>query len=483
MKQLFTILIMFGSFQAFSQTITWGTPITVTTGTGSNLHPRIKLNRSGNPYILWGKTDTRTYFSKWNGTAFTTPIVPSGSLTIFAQSWAGPDLAALGDTVYVSMKVTPETSNTNYCYLAHSYNGGSSFSPPVRIDNIDTNTSRFPIVTTTANGNPLIAFMKFNAALLSNAHYVVSRSTDYGLTFSADTPASRSVGGEVCNCCPSTIISSGSTAIMLYRNNLSNLRDMWAGISNDGGISFTNHLTVDNTNWNISSCPASGPNGFVIGDSIYTVFMSGATGTSLAYMSRTSISGLSSATAAITGTFAGLSSQNYPRIANAGNAATVVWVQNTTSGQSIVYSFINNISSGFSGYTTVTGATGSGIMNADVAMTPGAIHIVWEDDNTGKVMYVKGTYTVPTSVLPLANKQLIEVYPNPANDNFNVVLTNINNISYCYLTDNMGRNIELKPAIKNGKATFSLNGVAKGSYYFIMSDNTGKNYYSKLIVQ
>jgi hypothetical protein len=479
MKQLCTLVLsVLVSAHAFSQ-VTWGTPVTVTTAMGSNLHPRIALNRSGNPYILWGQTDTRAYFSRWNGTAFSTPIVPSGSLTVFAQSWAGPDIAAYGDTVYVSMKVTPETVNTNYSYLAHSYNGGMSFSTPVRVDNIDTSLSRFPIVTTTPTGNPLVAFMKFNASF-GNARYVVARSADYGMTFSADALANGTTG-NVCDCCPATILApTSSSAIMLFRNNLSNIRDMWTGISTDGGMTFPNHMAVDNTNWNISSCPSSGPDGFVIGDSIYTIFMSGGTGTSLVYLSRSSISALASSTAAITGTFSGLSSQNYPRIANTGSAAAAVWLQNTTSGKSIVYSFTNNISSGFSGYSTVTGATGSGIMNADVAIAPGVVHVVWEDDNTGKVMYMKGTYS-PTSVEEAAGKEKIALYPNPANEYFTVSMKDIH-IAACFLTDNAGRNTELKPIVTNGQATFSLSGITNGSYYFSLRDVSGKTYYSKIVV-
>jgi hypothetical protein len=158
--------------------------------------------------------------------------------------------------------------------------------------------------------------------------------------------------------------------------------------------------------------------------------------------------------------------------------------KNTTTGNSIVYSFTNNISSGFPTYTVVPTATGSGMINADVTMTPGAIHIVWEDDNTGSVMYAKGTYTVPsTSIEPLVKKELIEVYPNPANESFTVSLNNINTISSCFLTDNVGRNIELMPIIKSGKAVFSLSGIANGGYYFVMTDEVGKTYYSKLIVQ
>jgi hypothetical protein len=483
MKKMVTLLFVIAcSFHGFSQ-ISWGTPVAVySVDANHNNHPRIALNRAGDPYIIFGQTDTRVYFTKWNGTAFTTPSVASGSLTVFSQSWAGPDIAAYGDTVYVSMKVTPEGTSSNYGYLAHSYDGGSTFSMPVRIDNIGANLSRFPIVTTTSNGNPLVAFMKFIPSM-RNAQYAVARSTDYGMSFTAEAIASGTTD-SVCDCCPASVISSGSNAIMLYRKNVngvSDIRDIWTGISNDGGMTFTSHMDVDNNNWIKTSCPASGPDGFVLGDTIYSVFMS--RDTSMVYFSKSSISGMVSSTTPLTGYFAGLNKQDYPRIANSSAAAMALWVQTMGASKSIVYSFTNRIASGFSGYTALAGASGSGIMDADVAMAPGAIHIVWEDDNTGKVMYVKGTYTVMPSDIPAVTRELIEVYPNPAGNNFTVSLDNISKISYSYLVDITGRHIELVPSVKNGKAVFSVNSIAKGNYYFVLSDDAGKQYYSKVVLR
>ncbi len=484
MKQLFTSLFLIaGSLQSFAQ-VTWSTPVVVSSGgTFGNLHPRITLNRSGNPLVLWGKTDTKAYFSRWNGTAFTSPVaVGNAGINVFAQSWAGPDIASFGDTVYIAMKRTPETMSMNHMYLVHSYDGGMTFSDTMKIDNIGSNMSRFPIVTTNATGNPIVAFMKFTPTF-TNAQYAVTRSTDYGMTFSSDVIASTSTD-SVCDCCPASIISSGSNVIMLNRENIGNIRDIWAGVSTDGGMTFPGHMAVDTTNWMIMSCPSSGPDGFVIGDSIYTVFMSTSTGTALVHLSRASISGMTAKHKTITGTFSGLSSQNYPRIANAGSAAVAVWKQNTTTGNSIVYSFTNNISSGLPTYTVVPTATGSGMMNADVAMTSGAIHIVWEDDNSGKVMYVKGIYTPPSaSVQNIVSKEKISIYPNPANSEFSVPLNNIKSIRFCYLTDNLGRTIEMTPTVSDNKASFSVNEVAKGNYYFVMEDEDGNSYYNKLIIQ
>jgi hypothetical protein len=190
-----------------------------------------------------------------------------------------------------------------------------------------------------------------------------------------------------------------------------------------------------------------------------------------------------SATAPFTGTFSGLLSQNYPRVANAGNSAAAVWLQNTSSGNGIAFAFTSNISAGFPGYSAVPSATGSGIMNADVAMSPGVIHVVWQDNNTNKVMYVKGTYPATTSVTTTTPKQLIEIYPNPASKSFSINIASLNGLSYCYLTDMTGRQIPLKAAINSTTATCSLSGIARGNYFFVAADNDGKGYFSKLIVE
>ncbi len=460
--------------------ITWSAPITVTTGGAYGAyHPRIALNRSGNPYVLWGKNDTKAYFSKLSGTAFTTPVAVSDPYTVFAQSWAGPDLAAYGDTVYVTMKVKPEDVATNHMYLAHSYNGGATFSAPVRIDNIDTSLSRFPIVTTTDDGNPMVAFMKFNTAF-GDAHYRVARSTDFGASFTADVLASGPAG-TVCDCCPAAVIATGTSALMLFRNDMSNIRDIWAGVSVDGGTTFPTVTNIDSNNWMIMSCPASGPDGVVIGDSLYSVYMSKPGGTQMVYFSRMSLTGLYSASSPITGVFTGLNQQNYPRIANSGNAVGTVFYQKTTAGSSIAFGFANNITSGY--FTTFdTIATGVAVANADIALAPGEIHVVWQD-GTGTVKYKKGTYGSTTAVLGDLGKTKIDIYPNPSTNTILVSLNGVGQINHAFILDATGRKYQLQADVKSNVASFSVAHLAKGLYYFIMQDDRGKEYFSKLQVQ
>jgi len=256
--------------------------------------------------------------------------------------------------------------------------------------------------------------MKFDPSF-GSARWVVTKSSDFGNTFSTDVKASgwSGAGAFVCDCCPGSITNSGNSVVMLYRDNLNNVRDSWAGISLDGGTSFSNGWNVDQNNWNISACPASGPDGVIIGDSLYSVFMNGAGGPARVYRSASSISNMMSLQSqAITGTIPGLGVQNYPRIGKYGNAAAIVWTQNVNSVDQLPILFTNDISNGFpAAYDTVDLAD---VTNADVALSNGNAFVVWEDDNTGTIKYRKGTFTPASTSVNEIYKMHLSVFPNPA---------------------------------------------------------------------
>ena len=481
MKILLTSLFLLFGFGAFSQ-VTWSAPVPVAANTYSNLHPRITLDKNGNPLVLWGNSGSnKANFSRWNGTSFTTPVTLNpGTIPVFAASWAGPDIASHGDTVYVVYKHTPE--DTNHIYIMKSVNGGQNFSAPVRVDSyvLDSNT-RFPTVTTDAAGNPIVAFIKFDTMFM-NAKWVVAKSTDMGSSFSTDVKSSGYTGGNVCDCCPGHILSSGNNTMVSYRNDLANIRTMWTAFSTNNATSFNTGIETDNTNWMVMACPSSGPDAILLGDSIYTVFMSGASGSSRVYLSKSSLSMQQAAsTNLVTGTFAGLSGQNYPRIANAGTAGTIVWKEIANSTSRICAKFTDSLTQGFaSGYDTIASGT---VENADVAMGMGVVHMVWEDDNSGTVMYRKGTYPLPTAVQNItANSKALKTYPNPAHTYFSCT-ENIGKVITCTLIDNSGKKINVNPTYKNGELNIPLAGIAKGLYSVVLEDDMGQTYSSKLMVE
>ena len=417
MNRLITFFLLLFSCAASAQSgITWNMAMDVSGNAYGNMHPRVTMDRSGNPMLVWGRmSDESVFFSKWNGTSFSTPVKlnPEG-LTIATASWMGPDIASHGDTVYVVVNQTPEMSDQNHIYIMNSYNAGASFSEPVRVDFIADSLSRFPTVTTDDEGNPIVAFMKFNSSFL-DSRWVIAKSNDFGNTFATDIKASGWGGSnDVCDCCPGAIVSNGNSSAMLYRDNNSNIRDTWAGISNDNAASFSSGFNADNHNWMLMSCPSSGPDGVIIGDTLYSVFMNGS-GSYRNYLSKSSISNsTNNSVSDLTGTITGLSQQNYPRISNSGNEAAIVWRQTVSGVSQLPILFTNDINNGFP--ATFDTVDVGNITNTDVALSDGKIFVVWQDDNSGTIKYRSGNYTPLFTNTKVISESTFTIYPNPASE-------------------------------------------------------------------
>ncbi len=474
MKKLITLFFIGITMMVSAQSgITWGASANITSNTYGNMQPRMAMDANGNALVVWGRmSDESVFFSRWTGTSFSTPMKLNPSwMAVATASWMGPDIASKGDTVYVVMKRTPEAMDTNHIYIVRSMDGGMSFSAPIQVDNIADSMSRFPTVTVDASGNPIVAFMKFNSAFLES-RWVVAKSTDYGNTFSIDVKASGWSGdsSEVCDCCPGAIVSSGNTTAMLYRDNLSNVRDIWTGISTNNASAFNSGFKVDNNNWMISSCPASGPDGVIVGDTLYSVFMSGASSNTLSYLSKSSIStGAFNTVNKLTPTIAGLNEQNYPRIANDGAAMAIVWEQTVGGNAQLPLLFTNNMTNGFPAtYDTIDL---DNITNADVALHNGSIMVVWQDGNTRTVRYRKGTYTLAPSAVNDITEGTFSIFPNPATNSLHVQssfgLSSMNIV----ITDLLGKSI-MTQSLLNGADLIDISSLNDGVYFIqVKTDN------------
>lgn len=455
--------------------LTWTTSGDVAPDTCSNMHPRLCLDGAGNPLVVWGRMNDQTvFFSRWTGSAFSAPVILNPPwMPVATASWMGPDIASHGDTVYVVVKRIPESADSNRIFLFASFNGGVSFSNPVELGFIADSISRFPAVTTDATGNPIVAFMKFNSSFL-DSRWAVLRSSDYGNTFTTDTKASGWGGSaEVCDCCPGEIISEGNTCVVLYRDNNANLRDSWAGISADNAISFTNGCAVDDNNWVIAACPASGPDGVIVGDTLYATFMSGGTGSYQAYLSKTCLgSNTLCSIEPLTGNIPGLSQQNYPRIANDGSAIAIVWKQSVNGDAQLPILLTPDITNGFpASYDTVAV---NNVTNADVKLKNSRVWVVWQDNASGTVRYKTGTYSAPTGLREEFDTNPFSVFPNPAGEELNVA-SDLSSVFTIRVYTVLGKLVYQETV--QGKTTVSLTDWSEGLY--LMALEAGDRVYRK----
>jgi hypothetical protein len=477
---LFLLILIF-SISAKSQ-ITWNMGMNIASSASGNEHPRVVTDGSGHPLVLWGHS-AKAMLSRWNGTSFTTPVMLNPmSMTIAEASWMGPDIASHGDIVYIVFKQTPEMDTSSHIYIVRSFDGGVTFSLPFQVDFIADSVSRFPTVTTDVSGNPIVGFIKFDPNFL-NARWVVTKSTDFGNTFSTDVKASgwSTVGSTVCDCCPGSIVCEGNTVAMLYRDNNSNIRDSWAGVSYNNGTSFSNGWNLDQNNWNLFSCPSTGSDAIINGDSLYAVFMNGASGINRVYFSASSLSNaIAQPSQLLTGSLSGLNQQNYPRIDKSGNAMAIAWKQNINGSDQLPLLFTSDISNGFPAiYDTVDL---NDITNADVALSNGNIFVIWEDDNSGTVKFRSGTFIpVNTSVNEITENNL-SFFPNPAKNFLNLNLS-LKQPSVITIYNSFGQEVIIKNFQGNLKTeTISTVTLANGIYFWEIKSNDKNISNGKLVI-
>ena len=223
------------------------------------------------------------------------------------------------------------------------------------------------------------------------------------------------------------------------------------------------------------SCPSSGPDGVIIGDTLYSTFMSSGSGAYRTYFSKSSISTGAANVSNLSGAITGLSQQNFPRIATDGNAMAIVWKQTVNGAAQLPVLFTNDIANGFPGvYDTVNLAD---ITNADVAVSNGNLFVVWQDDASGTVKYRNGTYSqINTGINEIAENNFL-IYPNPVSNQLNIQLTDNKDYSVSIL--NVLGEIMYSSPINIQHSQFSIHNFPNGIYFLQVKTNN-KSFNSKI---
>ena len=456
------------SSSSLAQSINWQSPIDIASNSSGNNYPRIVADAQGNPLVIWGGS-ANLMFSRWDVDSFTTPIILNTDGVKIAQAtWMGPDIAASGNTVYVVYKQLPEGSPNSHIWCRRSDDGGKSFNEAVRVDYIGDSLSRFAHVAVDNQANPIVAFMKFDDNF-NDAHWVVARSSDKGQSFKTEVLAGNwsSATAEACDCCPASITSSDNNLAIVYRDNNNNLRDVWAGFSTDTGNTFDFGADIDKGNWQIFSCPASGPDAIIINDSLYTTFLSGSSGSYRVYLSKTALSdGASTGAIRIKADYAGISKQNFPRIANSDGRVAMVW-QEVASGKSkLELSLTANITQKNS--NLIETVADDHVSSGDVYVHQNKLYCVWQDNNSGTVKFRAGDFSQALSIQKL-QQQPLNIYPNPSSNAWNIEISNTNS-SY-ELVDTRGQLIK-KSELKLGINQLNNDKLAAGIYLLKVQTGT-----------
>ncbi|HLG04347.1 MAG TPA: T9SS type A sorting domain-containing protein [Bacteroidia bacterium] len=479
MKIINVFFALFLSASAIAQSLTWGNEIIVAPGSiYGAVRPRIALDAAGEPTVIWGGSTTTQplWAADWNGTGFATPVQlsPAG-VDPYMQVWTGAEMAAGGNAIYVVFKREPFTSNN--AYLVKSTDGGQTWSDTIFIGGA---SSWLPSVAVTDNGNPVIVYME----LLATGEYFTISSNDGGQTFTSPVNISSLAGTVACDCCPAYMDIEGNRQVVTWRRNSSNTRDIWMGVSNDGGATFPTGYDIDPTDWVVTSCPSVGPSPLLSGDSVITVYMSGASGGNRVYLSTANaITGQTGTSAMIAGSIPGTTMQTYPFIAGTGDTMIVVWQQTTSGNLDVWYSWsLTGATSLYSNAAIANSITTNTQAYPHVVYGNGAFHLTWRDAVTNSIIYRKATIS-PSSVEEQAISP-VKVYPNPSGGNITIDLSAFqNNVAPkaigIEVKDISGRIVESRKV--TGESRVELTHQAAGTYLVVVRTEEMENYVTRIV--
>ncbi len=416
----FALALLPSAFFAQSNPVlVWSAPVSVTTVTSyDNLRPQIALAQGDVPLVIWGRAvgGRHGYIARWNGAAFDTPtkINPTGSINAYTVE--GPNVAAAGDTAYLVYVSYP--SSSAQLMLRSSFDAGQTWNQPVMVDSLGADLPTFGNVAILPGGHPIVTYIR-QTSTFANPRWVVRVSDDAGQTWHPEVTASSGApGGLVCDCCTGETYVHEGKVVELFRNNNANLRDFWATVSTDGGLSFPTAIDLDSTDWTINACPSSGASALLQGDSIHTAFMSrGSSGYARIYVGGSSLAtGQLGYNHQLSGGVPIQTQQNYPVMTGNGDTMMVAWMQTTGGDAEIFFRY------SFHGISGLLNATSQNLTEQmgeqsfpDMIWANGKVHLVWQDEATNQVKYSWAEVGVAADVVGMAAGDW-KLSPNPAGE-------------------------------------------------------------------
>jgi hypothetical protein len=454
---------------AQSGPLVWSEPIVVARSSQDLMRPRIVLNAEQRPVIMWGAfSPAANWAAVGEGNSFSIPqlIHPEGFQATVAD-WQGSDLAAHGDVVHAVVKRLPES--TGGVYLITSMDGGYSWGDTVRVDQVPGYKTRFSSVAVNALGQPLVQFMRIDPGEADH-RYMVARMVDGQFQEAVDV-STPFTAGEDCDCCAGELVSGGDDVVALFRDATNNLRVIWAAASSNGGADFPQAASVDHTQWVLGACPASGPDGYVAGDSIRVVWMSGALNGTKAHLRSAHLTDLASGMPRQVhpGQLTTLQ-QNHPRIAGSGDTLAVVWQQTFQAQSEVLFAWSITGIHGLSEPDTVNVELAGPQRMPDIAYANGTFHLTWSDLQANTIMYRSVTLGQGIGMAEHGGLPTLAIRPVPA-DRELFLPTDVEEhpAGALVVLDASGRTVLQQPVSR----TVDVSVLAVGQYTLLLRDRNG----------
>lgn len=461
---VYFVLLFLGFTVAAQTTVQWSDSIVVDSTTRPITSPRIALLPDGTPLVTWGingdfvNFTSQIWCSRFENGAFTTPIgVVQEPDEPLLYGFGGYDVALSDSQVFIVFE-------QQGIFLAGSKDGGLTFGSPTSVQgSVAGGYAILAAVTVDGTGNPVVSYILHKN---NDTDYLVRRSTDGGFSFNDDPVIANAPapGGAVCECCTSDLLASGDSVWLLFRNNNQDLRDIWVSRSTDLAATFDAATDVDATDWQLNFCPVAGPRMARSGDSLITVWMSGASGTPRVYLSTLHAGSMQVGQQLDFLTSSGPQiSQSQADVTAVGDTIGIAFVEN---GNEILFDFSTKGAAELNNQSNRFAVPDHTLQLPSLAYRNGVFHLVYADATSGHVLYRQGILTgsSPTNELTESAALDISVFPNPAGGDSFWVKSETDELQEITLFDVFGKKIFGQ---KPGKyeVSVSTNHFPKGVYF------------------
>jgi hypothetical protein len=212
--------------------------INLSNTTGDSANPQI-ATAGNNVYVTWsddtpGNPDIFFAVSNNNGTSFGTPI----NLSNNTGSSFNPQIAAIGNNVYVTWRDDTPAGSNGDIFFAASNNNGTSFGPPINLSN-NTDTSERQQIATAGN-NVYVTWTDDTPAGSSDIFFAASNNN--GTSFGPPINISNNTGGSFIP----QIAAIGNNVYVTWYDGTTGPFDIFFAVSNNNGTSFGTPINISN---------------------------------------------------------------------------------------------------------------------------------------------------------------------------------------------------------------------------------------------
>lgn len=392
-----------------AQQLQWSEPIIINSGNlnSSGVRPRIAIDSQNNPLIIWGKTGSQKniHFSRIEGGAFTPPVaLLLEDINPHISTFSGPEIAVKSDTVYIVFSGL-NSLEEEHIYLLKSTNGGVDFSDAIQVDNLTYGKAVMPHIAISSGGNPVVSFMHVNSNWTETNH-MITQSYNGAISFEEIVSASSLSGNNPCECCFSKVVCDEDRYAVVFRDNDDNIRNMHASLSTNNGESFETFINLNDQDWVLEACPDAGPDAYLIGNHLFSVWRSGSSGNPLIHYAKLNLNSYVLEERGIIDEVFSIF-QKFPDLSGNTDTILAVWTDNRYGSNDC---FISYSTDGMTTWSDSEAFSDTLISNTfsepDVAYANGKIHVVYRNVTQQKVLYRTGQIVYPNSILENKNSYL-----------------------------------------------------------------------------